>query len=84
MNIWNKHFDEPIDFSPHYTKYPFQRHPIIAYVLLCEDQVECTACGISQMNQTRIETSNQRQPKDLKKNWIFEILSKYYHIEKTI
>ena len=37
------------------------RHPIIAYVLLCEDQVECTACGISQMNQTSIETSNQRQ-----------------------
>ena len=37
------------------------RRPVIAYVLLCEDQVECTACGISQMNQTRIETSNQRQ-----------------------
>ena len=29
-------------------------------MLLCEDQVECTACGISQMNQTRIETSNQK------------------------
>ena len=36
-------------------------HPLIAYVLLCEDQVECTACGISQMNQVSIETSNQRQ-----------------------
>ena len=34
----------------------FDGHPIIAYVLLCEDQVECPACGISQMNQPRIET----------------------------
>ena len=41
-------------------KLRFDGHPIIAYVLLCEDQVECTACGISQMNQTRIETSNQK------------------------